>query len=130
MIKTIENSDSNNSIKKILKGAIVSILTTLFLLIIFSIILTYSKIQESAVPMVTIIISGISILIGGSLTTSNIRKNGMITGGMVGLIYIITIYLLSSIITKNFSFNTYSIVMIIVSVLSGGIGGIIGVNIK
>ena len=49
---------------------------------------------------------------------------------LVGLIYITLIYLLSSIITGNFLLNINSIIMIIVSVLTGAVGGIIGVNMK
>jgi putative membrane protein (TIGR04086 family) len=60
----------------------------------------------------------------------NIKRNGLISGATIALIYIYIIYFLSSIITKNFSLNGYSILMIITSLLSGAIGGIIGVNIK
>ena len=49
---------------------------------------------------------------------------------LVGLIYITLIYLLSSIITGNFLLNTKSMIMIITSVLTGALGGIIGVNKK
>ena len=48
----------------------------------------------------------------------------------VGLIYIAIIYLLSSIVTGNFLLNITSIIMIITSVLTGALGGIIGVNKK
>ena len=131
MIKTLENKTNNAiDIKKIIKGAITAILITLIFLTIFSIILTYTNTQEKTIPTVTIIITGISILVGGVLSTSSVKKNGMITGALVGLIYIITIYLISSILTKNFSFNISSIVMIFVSIFTGALGGIVGVNIK
>ena len=59
---------------------------------------------------------------------STIKRNGMINGAIIGLIYIAVIYILSSIIEGTFSLNTYSIVMIIGSILAGALGGIIGVN--
>lgn len=122
--------DEQGNVKKIIKGTVISLLITLILLMVFSILLTYTKMKESVIPTVTIIITGVSIMIGGSLTTANISKNGMMTGGSVGLIYMLILYLVSSIITGDFSLNIYSIVMIIASALAGGIGGIIGVNIK
>lgn len=130
MLEISDNLGENNKIRKIMKGSIVSIIITLIMLLIFSIILTYTKLSENTIPTVTIIITAISIIIGGSLATYNIKKNGILNGGLVGLIYILFIYLLSSIITKNFSMNSYSIIMIISSVLAGGLGGIIGVNTK
>lgn len=121
---------SSSSIIKILKGSVISVVTTIILLIIFSLFLTYTNINESTIPTVIIIITGLSILIGSQIATHNIKKNGIINGALVGIIYIICIYFLSSIVTKNFSLNNYAIIMIVVSLLIGGLGGIIGVNKK
>ena len=131
MIKTSENSNENgNNIKRVLKGSAFSIVITLIGLLIYSIILSYTSVAESTMPTIIIIITGISILIGSTISTSNIKKNGIVNGMLVGLIYITLIYLLSSIITGNFLLNINSIIMIIVSVLTGAVGGIIGVNMK
>lgn len=129
MVKISESlSEGGNNIKKILIGSGVSIIITIIGLIIFASLLTYTSIAESVIPTVTIILTVISILIGSSISMSNVRKNGIINGSIVGLIYILTIYILSSLIEGSFSLNTYSIIMIIGSVLAGALGGIIGVN--
>ena len=131
MIKTSENSNENgNNIKRVLKGSAFSIVITLVGLLIYSIILSYTSVAESTIPTIIIIITGISILIGSTISTANIKKNGIVNGILVGLIYISLIYLLSSIITGNFLLNINSVIMIIVSVLTGALGGIIGVNMK
>ena len=44
--------------------------------------------------------------------------------------YILTIYLISSITGTGFSINIYSLIMVIVSIITGMIGGIIGVNMR
>jgi len=54
--------------------------------------------------------------------TSKIKKNGILNGIFVGTIYIIMLYLISSIISKNFYFNNYSIIMIATSIAIGGLG--------
>lgn len=131
MINLLENfGESGSNIKKIIKGSLVSIIITIIGLIIFSILLSYTSISESSIPTVTILITVISILIGSSLSMSSIKKNGIVNGVSIGLIYILFIYLLSSIIEGNFTLNTHSIIMILGSVLSGALGGIIGVNRK
>lgn len=122
--------NENNSIINILKGVSISLITTVILLIIFSIILTYTNIQESVINPVIMVITAISILIGSSLGNIKIRKNGLINGGIIGAIYIITIYLISSILNWKFSLDIQSIIMIIISVIFGILGGIIGVNRK
>lgn len=131
MINVSENiSENGNNIKKVIKGSAFSIIITLIGLLIYSIILSYTSVSESTIPTIVIIITAISVLIGSTISTSNIKKNGIINGMFVGLIYIAIIYLLASIVTGNFLLNITSIIMIITSVLTGALGGIIGVNKK
>ncbi len=122
--------ESRNNFMNIFKGIIISILITLILLFLFSIILTYTNIGENVIPAVIIIATVISILIGSSISTIKIKRNGIINGGIIGLVYILGIYLISSIAQMGFGINVYSIIMIILSILAGMIGGIVGVNIK
>lgn len=127
----IENrGNGTDNLKRIIKGSVFSILLTIVLLFIFSILLTYTNINENITPIVLIAITALSILIGSIISSLHISKNGIINGALVGIIYIAFIYLLSSIIIGNFSLNTYSLIMIIASILAGAIGGIIGINQK
>ena len=126
----IGNEEKNFDLKNIIRAGGIAIVITLALLFIFSILLTYTKISENTIPTVVIIISGLSILIATSIETKRLKKNGIITGGLIGLIYIFLIYLLSSIITKNFGLNTSSIIMCMTSIILGCLGGIIGINQK
>ena len=129
MINMSENiSENGNNIKRIIKGSIFSIVITLIGLLVYSIILSYTSISESTMPSTIIIITAVSILIGSTISTSNIKKNGIVNGVLVGIIYIAIIYLISSIVTGNFLLNTNSIIMVIASTLTGALGGIIGVN--
>lgn len=129
MVKLSENlSESGNNIKKIIKGSVISIAITLIGLVIFASLLTYTSIAESTIPAATIIITIISILIGSSMCMSTVKKNGIINGILIGLIYISFIYILSSVIEGTFALNLKSIIMIIGAVIAGAVGGIIGVN--
>ena len=124
------NENNSNSIFDILKGTAISIVATLILLIIFSAILTYTSVNESTMPAVIIIVSALSILLSSQLTTAKIKKNGIVNGILVGGLYFAFLYIISSIISKNFSMNNYSIIMMATSIVLGGFGGIIGVNKK
>lgn len=124
------NENSSNSLVKVLKGSLISIIATIILLIVFSAVLTYTNVNENSMPTVIIVITALGILIGSQITTSKIKKNGIVNGALVGAIYILALYIISSIISKDFSLNFYSIIMIATSIAIGGIGGIIGVNKK
>ena len=121
--------EKNKNIVNILKGTVISILLSLILLTIYSALLSFTNISENTMTTVVLVITGISILLGSSMSSINIKRQGMLNGGLVGLIYVLLIYLLSSIFLAGFQFNLNSIIMIAVGILTGMIGGIIGVNL-
>ena len=114
----------------ILRGILISFLFTVCMLTIFSALLVYTNLSEETIKPVIITITGISILIGSSLGTRKLHKNGLISGGIIGTLYILILYLLSSIISSNFSLNWISVIMIIVGLIGGIFGGIVGVNTR
>ena len=118
------------NIKKIFKGVGISIIVTLIALLIFSVILTYTNVSENTISPVVIVVTALSILCGSSFSTKNIKKNGMINGGLIGLIYLLILYMISSILNWKFSLNMQSLIMILVGTTFGVLGGIIGVNRK
>ena len=112
------------------KGLGISVIFTLIFLLIFSAILTFTNVSEEWIQPVIIILTSISILIGSSVANLKINKNGILNGALIGGIYLITIYLISSIISKKFGVNLQMIITIIAGMVFGIIGGIIGVNKK
>lgn len=101
------------------KGLVISFILTLVLLFIFAIVLTFTRISESTIAPIIIVITVISILIGSSIATCKIKRNGIIYGGIIGFIYIASIYFISSLVQTGFSVNIYSIIMIVLSILAG-----------
>ena len=122
--------NKENVFYAIAKGFFISLIISIFSILIYSFILVKTNIQESTIKPVIITITGISILIGSSISSLKIKKNGIVNGTCIGGLYFITLYVLSSIAFTGFSINLSSIIMIIVGIILGGIGGIIGVNIR
>ena len=118
--------ENNKNIVRIIKGSVTAIIVSLILLLIYATLLSYTNISETTMTPVVITISGVSILIGSTISSLKIKKQGMLNGALVGLIYILFIYILSSILLTGFEINTKSI---IVSTVAGMIGGVIGVNL-
>lgn len=129
-MENLPKSEFSQNCIRIAKGSALSIGITLILLFIFAILLTYTNIQENIMSPVVIIISAISVLIGSSISAIKIKKNGLLNGGMVGIIYILTIYILSSIVARDFNLSISAIIMLVTSIVAGMLGGIIGINLK
>ena len=94
-----------NTMKNIIKGIGISLLSTMILLLIFSIILSYTDVSESTITPVILVVTAISILFGSSIVNIKIKKNGIVNGGIIGSGYIILLYFTSSILNWNFSLN-------------------------
>ncbi len=120
----------NKNLSSILKGFLISLVLSLIFVWIYALVLVKTNIQENTITPVIIVISGISILIGSSISCLHVKKNGILNGMSVGAIYFISLYVLSSIALCGFSFNIKSVIMILIGIILGGIGGIIGVNIS
>lgn len=114
----------------IIKGTFISIVITIGLFLIYGIVLSSTTISENTINPVIIVITGISILIGSEVACIKVKRKGMITGGVIGLVYIFTLYLISSILSKNFGVNIYTLIMFTCALVAGMIGGTIGINIK
>lgn len=119
-----------NNIKNIIKGAGIAIIFSLICLLIFSAVLTYTNISEEWIQPVIIVLTGISILIGSSLGSLKLKKNGIMTGAIIGGTYFLALYIISSLLSMNFSINTQMLITIGVGMAFGILGGIIGVNKK
>lgn len=118
------------NVKNIFKGVGISLVITLIILLIFSIILAYTDVSENTITPVIIVVTALSILCGSSISTKNIKKNGMLNGGLIGIIYLLILYCISSILNWKFGLNLQSLIMIIAGSVFGILGGIIGVNRK
>mgnify|MGYP004527180487 FL=1 len=116
------------SISNVIKGTIISFMTTIIFLLIFSVIFTYTNISESFITPTIIVITAISIFIGSTISNSKMQKNGLLNGAIIGGIYLIGIYVISSIINQKFALSMQSIAMIISGMICGMFGGILGVN--
>jgi len=114
--------ENNKPIFSIMKGTLIAFLCTLIALIIFSILLVYTDISEELIKPVIITVTGISILIGSSIATKKLKKNGLLNGAIIGILYILIIYLISSILNSNFAINLVSLIMIGIGLVGGVLG--------
>ena len=118
----------NNVVMKIVKGLGISLISTLITIFLFSLILSYTNISKNIIPIVVIGLTFVSILLGSIISMKKETKNGLIKGAIIGGIYVVLLYLISSFLNTGFALNGYTIGMIVAGIVSGIIGGIIGVN--
>lgn len=125
----VVNVDKKSRWYSIAKGFGISLFLSMVGVFIYAVVLVNTHVQESTIRPVLITITGVSILIGSSISSIKIKKNGIINGICVGALYFASLYILSGIAICGFSLNVVSLIMIGVGMILGGIGGVIGVNL-
>lgn len=125
-----ERSETTQNLIRIVKGSSFAIITSMILLFIFALALSYTNLSETTITPVVMIVVAISILIGSTISTRKIKKNGLLNGGLVGFIYIIILYISSSLCLVGFSLSIYSFILLGIGTITGMIGGVIGVNLN
>lgn len=125
-----KNMSGSRYFMYLFKGMGVSILVTLVLMIVLTLIMTYTNISEGIIPVVNSLIMILAIVSGAIFMSLKVDNKGWLNGGLVGLLYIIVIIILSNIFIKDFSIDKFVLLKLIVSMVTGAIGGMIGINLK
>lgn len=114
----------------VIKGTVLSYIATLVLFVIFAIILTFADFPDKFVQGAVIITTVISLLLGGTVAGRSARSMGWASGLIMGTLYMVILYVLGGIINRNFTVDSNMLILFCIGIVSGAIGGMIGINIK
>lgn len=114
----------------IIKGIVVSYIITIPVFMIFAFILANTEFPEKLISPAVLITTIISLLTAGISATKGTKSKGWLNGCIVGFVYMLILYFASSIAMDNFSIDRYIITMGLIGVITGAMGGIIGINFK
>ena len=128
------NSDKTNSsnqlVKTLIKGSLVSLCISLVGILVFAFILKFTNIPESVIAPVNQVIKGLSVFIGVFIGLKKSKEMGLVSGLLIGLVYTILAFFVFSILAGSFVFDRTLLNDIIFGAIMGSICGIICVNIK
>ncbi|NLD47561.1 MAG: TIGR04086 family membrane protein [Clostridiaceae bacterium] len=125
--RNIINEHAN--IVTVAKGILISYLITIPIFALFAYILTFVDFPEKYMSTAVIITTLLSMIIAGWTAAKNMKSRGWLNGAVIGVIYMGVLFLLSSLAFRNFSIDRHVAMMLIIGILSGSIGGILGVNL-
>jgi len=129
-VKTVNDSSSFNTALAFLKGVLFAALFTLAVFMLSAVVLSYTSLPESAIPYITLATQAIGSVISGFIPARKTGTKGLITGGISALLYMLILWLVSSLAADGFYFGKHVITMFALSLVFGAFGGISGVNFK
>ena len=117
-------------IKKIFKALVVALGLSLVLTGIFSVFVYFINMSERTVSVVIFVLSAVSVLFGAYILARKISEKGLLNGFVLSVFYLSVIFLISLAANGNVSFESGNVLRIIGCVLSGMLGGVLGINMK
>ena len=112
----------------LLKGIVFSVFFSFVLILIITCICYWGNISEKLLGLMLFVTSALSVFMSSLFMTRKIERAGLIYGTLNGLGYFFVILVAAICFSGKFTPSTQSITMLIGSILSGALGGIIGIN--
>ena len=114
-------------LKDTIRGVLLSLLFSLLLVLVFALIIRWVDLDEKTIIPVNYAIKFLSLFLGVMIGFKN-RKNGILKGAIVGLIFILLTFLIFSAMNgfKDVKFNWLDLAFL---PLGGAIIGVIRVNL-
>lgn len=111
------------------KGLVLAFIITLVLILISSLLLTYTSMKEGRMVLLNTIVMILSITTGSIYVAGKVKEKGWINGGILGVLYYLILLMISFTFLKPFTLDVFSISKLILTSITGVIGGIIGINL-
>lgn len=123
-------TEEKSQIFKLFSGVLIAYAITCIIFIGYAILLTYTSMTEQGITLVVTITTVISALVAGFDSAKGAKEKGWFWGITAGLIYALILVAIGAWIGEGFAFDVRSVSLIILSIAGGGLGGVIGINLK
>jgi putative membrane protein, TIGR04086 family/integral membrane protein, TIGR04097 family len=122
-----ESANVPKAAMMMLTGTLVSLATSMIMLLVFALVMTVKNVPQGVVPTLTAASIAIGSFAGGFTGARMHRKSGLFVGVVIGLCMYVLL-MLAGLAFRSKGVDTTTLIKLVVSVISGGIGGVIGVN--
>ncbi|WP_026475753.1 TIGR04086 family membrane protein [Alkaliphilus transvaalensis] len=112
------------------RGLVRGYVLALMLFLLSGIIITYSSIGEGSIPLVSSVISILGVAYAAIYVVANIGAKGWLHGAVIGLVFMLLLVILSKMFVTDYVVDKYVSYKLLISIATGSIGGMIGINIK
>jgi len=111
-------------------GVVVAYAITAIFFIATAIAITYTELPETVLPTIVMIACVVSVLVAGFDASRKATNRGWLWGMVAGLIYAAIFILIIIFTSGNAAFDMRKLMLISLSLVGGGVGGVIGINFK
>ena len=112
------------------KGILISYIITMVIFIVFALLITYTDISEKHIGTVIKVTTAIVCILSGLITAGSANRGGLVWGIISGISYVAIMCIIGFALIPDYSLTSKLIVSLMLAVAGGGVGGVIGINLK
>lgn len=116
--------------KALMMGVVMGYAITCIVFLGYSMLITYTSMTERNLPMVVAVTTLLSVMVAGFDAAKGADSRGWLWGMGAGLVYIMILTALMMSVLQRFAVDTRTITSIILALAGGGMGGILGINMR
>ncbi len=130
MIKNFKPTKEKNMLKSAATNLFIGYAITFFIIILYSIFLTYTNMTDKYLMFVVLSTTILSTAYVGYQFARDAESRGLLWGVLGGLLYGVVFILLGFLASENYKFDSKTWFVLVFSLVAGAMGGIIGINSK
>ena len=127
--RTLNNEKSGRLIS-LVKGVCAGLCVAMVSILLFAFVLRFTNVSDKLITPVNQVIKGVSIFFGVFVGLGKLKKNGLLYGLLIGLLFTVVAFLVFSLLDGTFCFDRTFLNDLIFGSIIGAICGIICVNLK
>ena len=129
-IKSTNMPAKKGQIHALATGVLIAYAVTCIAFIGCALALTYTNLSENTVPLIIAITCVVSVFIAGFDASRVSEKNGWLWGLAAGAVYVFILFCILAWISRGFVIDARKVTLLVLSLASGGAGGVLGINFK
>jgi putative membrane protein (TIGR04086 family) len=122
--------DKKSQIKMLTMGILVGYAITCIVFLGYSMLITYTHMSEKNLPVVVAVTTLVSVMVAGFDAARGAANRGWLWGMGAGLVYVLILLAIMMTALKGFAVDGRTVTIIVLSIAGGGLGGVLGINIK
>ncbi|MCL2617331.1 MAG: TIGR04086 family membrane protein [Defluviitaleaceae bacterium] len=122
--------DVGSRVGALMSGTLVAFAITCIVLIGYAMLITYSTFTGEGLPIIVTITCLAAVIVAGFDAAKGAPSKGWLWGMMAGAIYAVILVAIGTWVNRGFDMDTRTLTLIVLSVAGGGLGGVLGINLK
>ncbi|MDR0271851.1 MAG: TIGR04086 family membrane protein [Clostridiales bacterium] len=121
---------TKNQIKHLTIGVCMAYAITAIVFLGYAMLITYTNVSERSLPTVVAVSTVLSVMIAGFDAARGAETRGWAWGMIAGLVYVLIMAAIMIVVLPTFSVDMRTAMVCVLGVAGGGLGGILGINMK